>query len=143
MPKESSPGWVYGPIFTLPVTAAMIAGTSQIIYVTSLSPGFKCAIDKVTFVPTVELAGAGGAQTINVRKGAADGTVLCSLALAIANKAVSVVSSGAVAAADKDTAYLRSDSDTISIEMAASGTAFSAGSGVLTVWGRSRPQAAN
>jgi hypothetical protein len=121
----------------------MIAGTSQIIYVTSLSPGFKCVIEKVTFVPTLELAGGSADQTINVRKAGVAGTVLAALSLLIANKVVGVVSSASVAVADKDTAYLRQDSDAFSIEMAASGTAFTAGTGVLTVWGRSRPQAAN
>ena len=143
MPKESSPGWVYSPIFQMYVPATHLAGTSQIIYLDSLVLGYKCAIEAVTFVQDIALVGASGSQTINVRKGGTSGDVLVDLAILIADSGIGTVSRATVDAADQDTAYLRSDSDTLSIEMAASGTAFSAGEGTLTVWGRTRPQAAN
>ena len=143
MPRESSPGWVYGPLFSMYVPAGHIAGTSQIVYLEALTLGFKCAVEAVTFVQDIALVGSSGSQTINVRKGASTGTVLVDLTLLEAASGIGTVSRATVDAGDQDDAYLRSDADTISIEMAASGTAFSAGEGTLTVWGRSRPQAAN
>lgn len=141
MPKPSSPGWIRVPLFTMYVPASHLAGTSQIVYALSHTPGFRCVVEKVTFVQDIALVGVGGSQTINVRKGAADGTTLCSLNLLVAAAGIGTVSSASVTAANDDIAYL-DDNDTMSIEMAASGTAFSAGEGTLTVWGRMQPQAA-
>ena len=141
MPKESSPGFVRVPLITIPLAAAKIQGTSQIIYLEGFNPGFKCVVEKVTFTQTTALAGVGGSQTINVRKGASDGTVIATLALVVADTGLGETVEASVAAADEDTAWL-GDSDTISAEMAASGTAFTGGDGFLTIWGRQRPQAA-
>ncbi len=143
MPRESSPGWIFQPLLSLYVPAAHIAGTSAIVYLSALTLGFKAVVTKVTFVQDIALVGSGGAQTINVRKGAhTTGDLLAALSVAIADSGIGTVTSQAVTAAvQAEEAYLK-DADTLSIEMAASGTAFSAGEGTLTVWGRVRPQAA-
>jgi hypothetical protein len=143
MPRESSPGWVFQPLLSLYVPAAHITGTSAIVYLDALTLGFKAVVTKVTFVQSIALVGSSGSQTINVRKGAhTTGDLLAALVLLEADSGIAAVNSQAVTAAvQAEEAYLR-DADTLSIEMAASGTSFSAGEGTLTVWGRVRPQAA-
>jgi len=143
MPRESSPGWVFQPLLSLYVPAAHLTGTSLIVYLSALTLGFKAVVTKATFTQTIALVGASGSQTLNIRKGAhTTGTLLAALVVPIADAAIGGVTSQAVTAAvQAEEAYLK-DADTLSIEMAASGTSFSAGEGTLTVWGRVRPQAA-
>ncbi len=144
MPRESSPGWVFQPLLSLYIPAAHLTGTSLIVYLDALILGFKAVVTKATFAQTIALVGANGTQTINIRKGAhTTGTLLAALVVPIADSGIGTVTSQAVTAANQaDEAYMRSDADTLSIEMAASGTSFSAGEGTLTIWGRVRPQAA-
>ncbi len=143
MPRESSPGWVWNPILSLYIPASHITGTSQVIYLETMTLGYKFVVTALSFVQSIATVGANGAQTITVRKGtAAAGTAIVALAIAIANSGIGTVERAVTAVGDLDDAYFNSDADTMSIEMAASGTSFSAGEGTLTVWGRTRPQAA-
>ena len=141
MPKESSPGWVRS-VITIPIEAAQLAGTGLLPVVTSWVPGFKFRVQSMSFVAKTTLVGAGGAQAFVLRKGGAAGTAIVAVSALIANDGVGEFAQTDVAAADMDDAYFRSDSDTLTINRTASGTAFSAGAGELLVVIMVRAQAA-
>lgn len=140
MPKEVSPAFIRTQL-CIPISAVSLAGTGAITIADQLPTGFKFSVESVRFLTTVLLVGAGGVQTFEVRKGATTGTLLASVAPAIATEAtVGTHKVGEVAAAAESAAYVGSDAGTISIVRAAGGTAFSAGEGVLLINLRQRQQ---
>jgi len=141
MPKESSPGWTRS-VITVPVIAAQLLGTGLLPVLTSWVPGFKFRVQSMSFVAEVALAGAGGTQEFVLRKGGATGTAIVACNALLANDGAGEFDQTAVAAADMDDAYFRSDADTLTINRTAGGTAFTGGSGHLNVVIMSRPQAA-
>ena len=141
MPKESSPGWVRS-VITIPIPAASLVGTGLLPVLTSWVPGFKFRIESMSFVTQTALAGVGGTQEFVARKGGATGTAIVACNALIANTAVGAFDKTAVAAADRDDAYFRSDTDTLTINRTASGTVFTAGDGYLLLNIMVRAQAA-
>lgn len=109
---------------TIQFAHTFIGGTSAVEPVTNYTPGFKFKILKWAAVSDVLLVGAGGSRVANMEIGSVDvGTTPSTITLIEANAAVGTVTAGTtVTGANTGTA-----SDTISIEIATGGTAFSAG----------------
>jgi hypothetical protein len=116
--------------FTVPLTSlATGLSTSAIDLLTNLTPGFKGKILNFQFVPTIAGTGTSASQTFNLEVGTTNVTG-GSLVVTLAGTAtVGVVTSAtAITAGNTFTA-----SDTISIEMAAGGTVFTAGAGYFVI----------
>lgn len=107
-----------------------IGGTAAVEPVTTHTLGFKFKILSWVFVTEVLLVGAGGSRVANMEINSTDvGTVASTITIPIANAVVGTITAGtAVSGANTGTA-----SDTFSIEIAAGGTAFTAGSGVFVI----------
>lgn len=140
MPKEAGPAFIRGS-FAFPVPLTGVLGTAgAVTLVDGFNPGFVLSIEKIVFIPEVTGAGAGATQALQVRKGAAAGTVLATATVTLANHILAAAGiSGSVAAADNSISRL-ADADTFSITKAA-GTVFTTAGGTLLVFYRTRPQA--
>lgn len=104
-------------------------GTSAIDMITTITPGYKFKILGLDFVTTVAGTGAGASQVFNLEIGTTNVTGgVCTVTLASTDTIGKITAGTAVTAANTGTA-----SDTISLEMAASGTAFTAGSGYFVI----------
>lgn len=141
MPAERGPAFLRSNfVFRIPLVG-VLDQAGAITYLAGFTPGYRGEIEKVWYIPDVAGAGAGAAQTLEIRKGAANGTIVATVALTLANHVLGGAGlSGAVSAANDETAKFR-DSDTISITKAAGGTVFSGGGGTLWIMFRQRPQA--
>jgi len=123
------------------LTGAALSGTGQLLVVDSLVLGFRFWIEKLIFVTQDTLVGAGGVQTFNLRKGGVAGTVIATVAPTIAANAVmGTVLADSLVAGTEDGAGRFLDADALTIERAAGGTAFSAGSAELYVLLREKAQ---
>jgi len=144
MPRETSPAFIRTilPLLTVPAVTGILDGTGALTLVTSLPVGYRCWIEKVTYISGTVHTGSGGTQTFKVRRGGASGSVVATLTVALADvdTAVGRFKQASVAAADDEAAKLQ-DSDTISLTRESGGTAFSAGSGMFYLILRQRPQA--
>lgn len=103
--------------------------TSAADLVTAYTPGFKFKILAVDFVTTTLGTGSGASQTINLEIGTTN--VTCGVVnptLASTATLGEITAGTSVTAANTGTA-----SDTISVEVAASGTVFTAGEGTLLI----------
>lgn len=145
MPRETSPAWVRvkEDLLSFSSVTGYLDGTGALTFITSrVADGVVQTLEKIIFVSTTALAGAGGTQTFKVRKGNATGTVICTATVALADFDTTAGKSKAfaVAAADEPNARF-SDADTLSFTRDASGTAFTGGAGVFTLVWRQRPQA--
>ena len=145
MPAEKGPAWIRykEDLLVVPSVTGYLDGTGALTFITSrVADGFIRTLEKITFVSTTALAGAGGTQTFKVRKGNATGTVVATLTVALADFDTTAGKSKAadVAAADADAARF-GDTDTLSFTRDASGTAFTGGAGVFTLTWRQKPQA--
>lgn len=117
---------------TIPLTSlATGLSTSAIDLLTAYTPGYKFKLLGLSFVTTVVGTGTSASQVFNLEIGTTNvtGGVL-TLLLADTNAIGKITSATAITAANTGSA-----SDTISLEMAASGTVFTAGAGyfVLTI----------
>lgn len=102
-------------------------GTSASDLVTGFTPGFRGKIVGWDIVASVAATGDGAAQVLNLEINSTDVTG-SSFTLALAD----VNAIGKVKAGGTPTALNEFDeNDTISVELAASGTAFTAGSGLI------------
>ncbi len=113
---------------TLPATLPP-SGTSAADIITGYRPGFRGRIVGWQYVANVAAAGSGATRTFNLEINATDvaGTATA-IALADANAV------GAVKALTAPTVNAAFDADdTISVEVAAGGTAFSAGAGAFVL----------
>lgn len=143
MPREASPAFIRTivPLLPVPGVVGILDGTGAITLVNSLPLPYKATIEKITYVAGLIHTGAGGTQTFKVRKGGATGTVVATLTVALADVgAVGAFKTASVAAADDENARLV-DGDTISFTRDASGTAYTAGSGIFYLTLRQRAQA--
>lgn len=141
MPKESSVGYQRS-IIPVHVTGAALSGTGALNLINAMTPGFRFWIEKLVWVTTNTIAGAGGSQTFHVRKGGPTGTSVASVNPTVASQAtMGTVLEDAVAAADEDAAHLGADTDTLSVTRDASGTSITGGDGILYVVIRQREQA--
>lgn len=117
-------------ILTLSIPHTFIGGTAAVEPVTSLVIPFKFKILSWYFVTEVALVGGGGSRVANMEIGTTDvGSVPSTCTILIAATAVGTVTAGtAIAGANTGNA-----GDNISIEIAAGGTAFTAGSGTFVI----------
>lgn len=116
--------------YTHPLTSlATGLSTSAIDILTGYTPGFPFRIVDFTFTTTVAGTGSSASQVFNLEIGSTDVTGGV-LTLTLASQATigTVTSATAITALNEGT-----ETDTISIEMAASGTVFTAGAGYFTI----------
>lgn len=117
-------------MFIHPLTSlATGLGTSAIDILTNLTPGFPFKITSFAFVTTVAGTGSGASQVFNLEIGTTNVTGGV-LTLTLASQATigTVTAATAITAANVGSA-----TDTISIEMAAGGTVFTAGAGYFVI----------
>lgn len=117
---------------TIPVT--LPTGTGAADQLTNLIMPYDGEIVDWAYVTAVVATGAGATRTFNMEIGTVDVTgTATAIALADADTIGEVKELGKATAANKF-----KNGDNISIEVAAGGTAFTAGSGAFIVWIRSR-----
>lgn len=110
---------------TLPV-----GGTSAVDQVTAFTPGYKFKILAWSYQEAVAATGSGGSRVYNMEIGTTDvGTSPSTVTITTASAAVGRVIAGTTVTG----ANTGSASDTVSIEVAASGTTHDAGSGAFHV----------
>jgi hypothetical protein len=132
MPRYAPYGYQRFPLnfyFALPT------GTGAVEYVTDWTPGFSFVVEAVTWYTAVAGTGSGASRTFRVLKGAS--TVVATATLALADTSdVGEAKAFAVTAADAEF----SDTDTLTVDFASGGTAFTAGAGNLVIRCRALPQ---
>lgn len=114
----------------IPVTLPT-GGTSAADQLTTYTPGYAFAILDWVYVPSVATTGVGASRVFNMEIGATDvGTVPSTCTVTIGNSATvgTFVQATSVAGANTGTA-----ADSISVEVAAGGTTFTAGSGFFLI----------
>lgn len=117
-------------VFTVAVPIQLAAMTTLAAdLVTNYTPGFAFKILGIAFATTTISTGAGASQTLNLEIGSTNltGGVL-TLTLAGTDTLGELTSATAITAANTGSA-----ADTISVEVAAGGTIFTAGAGVLLI----------
>lgn len=115
---------------TIPLTSlATGLSTSAIDLLTAYTPGYKFKLLAFDFVTTVAGTGTSASQTFNLEIGTTNTTGgSLNVTLASTSDIGELTSGSAITAANTGSA-----SDTISIEMAASGTVFTAGAGYFVI----------
>lgn len=107
--------------------AAMTTAAADLV--TNIVPGYKFKVLAVDFVTTTVSTGSGASQTLNLEIGTTNLTGgVVNPTLASSDTLGEVTAGTSVTAANTGTA-----SDSLSVEVAASGTVFTAGAGVLIV----------
>lgn len=113
---------------SIPIQLASMT-TSAADLVTEIVPGYKFKLLSVDFVTTTVSTGSGASQTINLEIGTTNVTGgVVNPTLASTNTLGKVTSGTAITAANTGSA-----TDVLSVEVAASGTVFTAGNGFLIV----------
>ena len=138
MPRIAPHG--YNRMFmTFPITAAQLLGTGAMNIVLSKTLGFSAELEKIEFVVTVVCTGTSATQTFNVRKGSATGTVCGTITPVVAETGtMGLCVVGTITSAAGQNKF--TDTDTMTLERAASGTAFTAGAGTIYLTWRVKPQ---
>lgn len=115
--------------FPLNLAAGPMAGTSAADVVTGFVPGFRFKLLALDFVTGVAGTGSGASQTLNLEIGTTNVTAgTLNVTLASTSDVGELTEGAAITGANTGTA-----SDAFSVELAASGTAFTGGSGNLIV----------
>jgi len=115
--------------FDLNLAAGPPAGTSAGDVVTAFVPGFKFKLLALDFITSVAGVGSSASQVFNLEIGTTNVTAGTLTLTEASTATVGALTAGAaITGANTGTA-----SDTFSVEMAASGTAFTAGAGTLLV----------
>ncbi|KKM14326.1 hypothetical protein LCGC14_1707240, partial [marine sediment metagenome] len=115
--------------FDANLAAGPPAGTSAADMVTDYVPGFKFKLLAIDFVTSIAGTGSSASQLFNLAIGSVDVTLgVCTVTLASTNAVGELTAGAAITGAQEGSA-----TDAISIEMAASGTAFTAGAGTFIV----------
>lgn len=112
------------------------AGTTAIEYITDWTPGFAFEIESVKAYTQTAGTGAGASRTFRVLKGAS--TVAATATLALADTATAGQEKAFTVSASPDNKF--SDTDTLTVDFAAGGTAFTAGAVNLCIVYRQLPQ---
>lgn len=113
---------------SIPISLASMT-TSAADLVTAYTPGYKFKILAVHFATTTVSAGDGASQAINLEIGTTNVTGGVVTATLAGTDTLGELTAGTAVTA----ANTGSSSDTISVEVAASGTVFTAGEGVLLI----------
>ena len=120
---------VYSISFDANLAAGPPAGTSAGDMVTAFIPGHKFKLIALDFVTSIAGVGSSASQTYNLEIGTTNVTAGTCVVTEASTSAVGELTTGAaITGADEGSA-----SDTISIEQAASGSAFTGGAGVFVV----------
>lgn len=132
MPRQA----IYG-VQRAPLTFyhAIPAGTSAVEIVTDFTPGYRFAVESVKAYVAVAGTGAGATRTYRVLKGAS--TVVATATLALADTdTVGKEKAFTVTPANAEF----TDTDTLTVDFASGGTAFTAGALNLVIVLRQYPQ---
>jgi len=111
------------------------AGTGAVEIATDLVLGFAYTVEKAEFITQVAGTGASASRTFRVLKGAS--TVAATRTLVLADT-TPVGKSVAFTVTAADASF--SDTDTLTVDFASGGTAFTAGAGVVRITYRQRNQ---
>lgn len=132
MPRYAGYGAIRGAFnFYLPLPA----GTGAAEPVTDYVAGFQYVVEKVTYITQVAGTGASASRTFRVVKGAS--TVVATATIVLADTdVVGEQKAFTVTAANADF----SDTDLLTVDFTAGGTAFTAGAGVIVIQYRQQPQ---
>lgn len=115
---------------TIPLTSLVTGlGTSAIDLLTNYTPGYRFKLLAFDFVTTVAGTGSGASQVFNLEIGTTNVTGGALTVNLTSTNTIGKISSGTAITADN----VGTASDTLSIEMAASGTVFTAGAGYFVI----------
>jgi hypothetical protein len=132
MPRKAPYGVLRGH---LPVYVPIPTGTGAAEIVTDLAAGFEYKVEKVTAYVAIVGAGGGATRTLRVLKGAS--TVVATGTVTLAGTATL---GAAVALTVTDANALFDDDDTLTVDFASGGTAFTGGALNLVVQYRQQAQ---
>jgi len=125
-------------------SVAYLAATGAVNLMLSKTLGFACELERIDVVTTAT-ASVAGSRVLNVRRGNATGTVVGTITLLLASQGtIGTVNAGVVGEGGVATGALPSftDTDTITVQFAGSGTAFTGGGCELLLTLRDKNQAA-
>ena len=134
MPRGARFGWARS---TLGLYIPLPAGTALAEVITDLVLGYKAYVEKAIFSTAVIGAGAGATRTMRVIKGAS--TVVATGTVALATTDTPGEQIALTVTDDGGTNYF-DDSDTLTVDFPAGGTAFTGGAGNLVLVLRGQPQ---
>jgi len=124
---------------THPIPATALVGTGSIVIMLSKTLGFYAELERIEYVTSVAGTGSGASQTFYVRKGSATGTVCGTVTPTLATTTtIGMMVVGTITSAAGENKF--TDTDTMTLERAASGTAFTAGAGTIYLTFRVKPQ---
>jgi hypothetical protein len=133
MPRSARYGWVYPRInfyFPLP-----LAATAETKFAEAL--GFAYEVISGKFFTQVAGTGGGATRTVQVKKGS---DIIGSVAITLAGTSdIGEETALSFSSMTSDTSRF-SDADVLTIDFPASGTAFTAGAGILSLLIRTKPQ---
>ena len=139
MPRETGPMFVRHELNLRIGMAGVLDQAGAISFLVSMPVGYVGYLESARYVPDVAGAGAGAAQTLEIRRGSASGTILSTIALTLANHVLG--GAGIAGSAISENASRFIDTDTLSVTKAAAGTAFTTAGGTLVLRFRQKPQA--
>lgn len=119
---------------------ATLPGTGQTTVLLSYPLGFQFELESVKVCVTTAGGGAGATRALNIRKGNATGTVVATGTITLAAATLGAVID--IPVTTTGTTNVFGDSDTITAEFPAGGTAFSAGAVTISLVYRHRLQRA-
>lgn len=135
MPREGLHGWIRTIVAS--VNAQVAAGTDAEEWLTDYVPGFKHRITKVTSVVQVAGTGAGATRLFRLIKGAS--TVVASKTIALADVTAKGIKIDWTLSTTESDLTLE-DADTLSLDVTAAGTQFTALTMDILVQARQRMQ---
>lgn len=132
MPSKAAFGFSRGYIVA---RIELLTGTSARTFLAALAPGFTFVVEKVTYNVNIAHTGSSASQTIRLLKNAA--TVVATKAIILADTGtIGAIIDMPVTAANAE----YTDADTLTVDMTASGTAFTAGTALVYIQYRELPQ---
>ena len=135
MPNEALHGWTRGLVCATSCPVATGAGAEE--WLTDYVPGFRFVVTKVTAVVKVAGTGAGATRLFRVLKGAS--TVVASKTIALADVTAKGIKIDFTLSTTPENLVF-GDVDTLSIDVTAAGTEFTALTFDLLIQGRQRQQ---
>jgi hypothetical protein len=123
------------PLLTVPVYTTVLGANTAVTFLTSFVPGFCATVEEFGFIVSDVLTGAGGTLSFDLKNGS---TVIATVTITLALGAAGAVIKTGTITAPADLG----DLSALSIAREATGTAFTAGTGVFYVRLRQLPQTA-
>lgn len=119
---------------TISIPVVLPAGTGAATLLPAIALGHQYEVEDAWYIPTVAATGAGASRSVRILRGS---TVVATRTLVLAD--ADTVGTDAPAFTVTPNLPFR-DGDTLSIDVAAGGTAFTAGSGYVLIVARQRLQ---